>query len=476
MLATACGALFLVGVDNLVLNVALPQIAAQLNATTSELQWIVAAYFVTFASMQIFGGAIGDRFGRRLWLLLGLSIFVAASAIGASANNVGVVILGRALQGVGAAIIMPLTLSLLSAAYTGEARLRALGIWMAVSFCGLAAGPLVGGLLVQFGSWHWGFLFNIPIGVALIGLTAAVVAESRGDDAPLDLVGTALITVAIASLAAMIILLGEIEGAAWQVWTLAVMAIGAAGGFAFWQARAATPMLPPQFFRSPGFLAANLDALALGIIMGAFALYFTLYLQNVLGLTPVLSGLAFLPWIGAMIFGSLFLAPRVARNMQRAMFQGFTVLAIGQVALLGLVAARSYPLLVPALLMMGIGTSLLFAPITAAAIEGVDAARTGLASAVNGTAREVGAVLGSAIAGAHINIVYRGQLLKSGLSSNDPVVQSIGLAGYGGTAALRQETTAAFLSGLSQAVLLCLIVAISIAAGSFLLRRRQAST
>ena len=201
-LIAACFALFMAILDNLVVNIALPTISRELNATTTQLQWIVSAYTLIFASLQITAGGLGDRLGRKRWFLFGLGLFTVASLFGALSQNITMLIAARAMQGLGAAFIMPLSLSLISVAFPPEERGKALGIWSAISVSGLALGPIVGGFLVQYANWHWVFIINIPIGIVAFFVASAVVQESRDTSGTvaLDIPGTALITGAIASL------------------------------------------------------------------------------------------------------------------------------------------------------------------------------------------------------------------------------------------------------------------------------------
>lgn len=210
-LIAACFALFMAILDNLVVNVALPTISRELDASTAQLQWIISAYTIVFASLQITAGGLGDRFGRKRWFLIGIVLFTITSFAAALSQSIAMLIAMRALQGLGAALIMPLSLSIISDAFLPEERGKALGIWSAVSISGLALGPIVGGVLVEYASWNWIFLINVPVGVAAVVVTALVVRESRDTSGTVatDIPGTALITGAIALLAWGLIEAGE---------------------------------------------------------------------------------------------------------------------------------------------------------------------------------------------------------------------------------------------------------------------------
>src|SRR5829696_2893501 len=210
-LAASCFALFMAMLDNLVVNIAMPTIARDLDATTTQLQWVVSAYTLVFASLQITAGGLGDRFGRKRWFMIGLVVFTSTSILAALSQNIEMLLAMRALQGLGAAFIMPLSLSLISAAFPPEERGKAIGIWSAISVSGLALGPVVGGALIEYASWEWIFLINVPIGIAAFFVTQAVVQESTDTSGTVatDIPGTVLITGAIASITYGLIEAGE---------------------------------------------------------------------------------------------------------------------------------------------------------------------------------------------------------------------------------------------------------------------------
>jgi EmrB/QacA subfamily drug resistance transporter len=210
-LGAACFGLFMAILDNLVVNIAMPTISRDLDATTTQLQWIVSAYTLVFASLQITAGGLGDRLGRKRWFMIGLVVFTTTSILAALSQSIEMLIAMRALQGLGAALIMPLSLSLISAAFPPEERGKAVGIWGAISVSGIALGPVVGGVLVEYASWQWVFLINVPIGIIAFLITSAVVTESRDDSGTVatDIPGTVLITGAIATLTYGLIQAGD---------------------------------------------------------------------------------------------------------------------------------------------------------------------------------------------------------------------------------------------------------------------------
>ena len=210
-LIAACFGLFMAILDNLVVNIALPTLSEEMDASATQLQWVVSAYILVFAAVQITAGGLGDRFGRKRWFLIGLTIFTATSFLAAFAQNVEMLIAMRALQGLGAAFILPLSLSLISAAFPPEERGKAIGIWSAISVSGIALGPVVGGALIEYASWEWIFLINVPIGILAFLVTQAVVSESTDTSGTVatDIPGTVLITGAIAAVTYGLIEAGE---------------------------------------------------------------------------------------------------------------------------------------------------------------------------------------------------------------------------------------------------------------------------
>src|SRR6476661_919769 len=254
-LIAACFGLFMALLDNLVVNIAMPTIAKDLDANTSQLQWIVSAYTLVFASLQITAGGLGDRLGRKRWFLIGLALFTITSAAAAASRSIEMLIAMRALQGLGAAFIMPLSLSLISDAFPPEERGKAVGIWSAISVSSIALGPIVGGALVEYATWHWVFLINVPIGLIALFVTQAVVRESRDESGTVatDIPGTILITAAIGSLTYGLIQAGD------RGWgdslILGVLAASAVLFLAFIsvESRTERPMVPLRFFKSGSF-------------------------------------------------------------------------------------------------------------------------------------------------------------------------------------------------------------------------------
>jgi EmrB/QacA subfamily drug resistance transporter len=385
--------------DNLVVTTALPSIRKDLGGALDDLEWTVSAYTLTFAVLLMFGAALGDRFGRRRLFLVGLSVFTGASAAAAMAPGLDSLIAARAVQGVGAAIMMPLTLTLLTAAVPAAKRGMAYGIWGAVNGLAVASGPLIGGSLTEHVSWHWIFWLNVPLGLALLPLARLRLAESHGTGAPLDVTGTLLVSGGLFG-----IVYGLVRGPA-EGWTSPIVLTGLfAGaalltGFVFHGIRAKNPMLPMRLFRSRAF--AGINAASLLMFLGMFGSIFLLsqYMQGVLGYSPTQAGLRMLPWTGmpmlvAPIAG--YLSDRVGGRPVVA--TGLFLQAAGLAYYASVVAAHaSYAAQLPALIVSGIGMSLYFAPASNLVMSSVRPQEQGIASGANNALREVGGALGIAV-------------------------------------------------------------------------------
>ncbi|MDP9366012.1 MAG: MFS transporter [Chloroflexota bacterium] len=409
-LVACCITLFMAILDNLVVNVALPTISRDLNATSTGLQWIVSAYTLVFASSQITAGGLGDRLGRKRWFLFGIALFTATSLLAAFSQNTGMLIAARAVQGFGAAFIMPLSLSLISDAFPPEERGRALGIWSAISVSGLAFGPIVGGLIVQAASWHWVFLINIPVGVLAFLVTSAVVRESRDTSGTVatDIPGTVLVTGALASLTWGLIEAGERGWGNGLILSAFAAALVLFAAFVAVEGRTPRPMVPLRFFRSGTFVGANLAAIAISFLISGVAYSLTLYQQNVHGFSPVRSGLTLLPLVAVMMIGSPISGALINRvGPSKLIALGMLITGGAALLFLRTGADASFLDIVPALVVMGLGNSLLFAPMTTAVLNSVETAKSGVASAVNGAIRETGFAFGVALLGSIMNQTYR---------------------------------------------------------------------
>ena len=391
-------ALFMVVLDNLVVSTALPVIRTDLDATIEQLEWTVNAYTLTFAVFLLTGAALGDRFGRRRLFTIGLALFTGASAAAALAPSMGALIAARAVQGVGGAIVMPLTLTLLSAAFPAERRGVALGAWSGIAGLAVAAGPLVGGAVVEGIAWQWIFWLNVPIGLAVLPLSRLLV-ESRGPDKGLDLPGLGLVSAGLFGL-----VWGLIHGNS-DGWTspqiVGSLTAGALllAAFVAWEARAREPMLPLRFFRDRGFSAANGASLAM--YFGMFGSIFLLsqFFQTAQGYSPLEAGLRVLPWTAM----PMLVAPIAGALSDRIGGRPFLVGGLALQALgLAWIAAVSepdigYASLVGPFIVSGIGMGMFFAPVANIVLSAVGARDEGKASGVSNAIREVGGVFGVAV-------------------------------------------------------------------------------
>ena len=433
-------ALFMGSLDNLVVTTALPVIRAHLHASLGGLQWTVNAYTLTFAVLLLTGATLGERYGRRRVFTAGLALFTAGSAGAALAPTIDWLIAARAVQGVGAAIVIPLTLTLLSAAVAPGRRGLALGAWGAVGGLAIAIGPLVGGAVVEGASWQWIFWLNVPIGLALLPLAATKLTESRGPATRLDLPGLAL-----ASTGLLGIVLGVVRGND-HGWTSATVLPPIIAGallmvaFTMWEMRAPEPMLPLRLFRSRGFTATNIASLLM--FFGMFGSIFLLaqFLQVVQHYSPLQAGLRTLPWTAmpvliAPIAGAL--SDRIGGRPLLA--AGLALQAIG----LGWLAAISSPTvpylaLVPAFVVTGTGMSLFFAPVANVVLGSVRRDQEGIASGANNAIRELGGVFGIAVLGAVFSA-------HNGYSSGPAFVSGLSAAVWVGVAAIAVAAGAALL-------------------------------
>lgn len=392
-------ALFMTSLDNLVVTMALPQIREHLHAGIQGLEWTVNAYTLTFAVFLLTGAALGDRFGRRRIFAIGLAIFTLASAGAALAPSIGVLVAARAVQGLGGALVMPLTLTLLSASVRPERRGVALGAWGAVGGLAVALGPVIGGAVVEWASWQWIFWLNVPIGVALLPLARVWLTESHGPNDRLDLRGTAL---ASGGLFGVVLALVRGNSAGWtSPQVLAGFTVGAAllAAFLVWETRAENPMLPLRLFRSRAFSLANVATLLM--MFGMFGSIFLLaqFLQNVEGYSPLAAGIRTLPWTAmpalvAPMAGAL--SDRIGGKPIVATGLALQALGLGWFAVIVKVHV-SYLEQVPALVISGVGMSLFFAPIANLVLSSVRREQEGIASGANNALRELGGVLGTAI-------------------------------------------------------------------------------
>ena len=401
-LAAVSFGLFMIMLDNTVVNVALPSIRADLGISISELEWVVNAYALTFGVLLLTGGKLADLIGRRRIYIAGLVIFTGASLWCGLAGGAASLIAARTVQGVGAALLNPATLSIITATFPPKQRGTAIGIWAGVSALALAIGPLVGGLLTQKISWSWIFFINIPVGVLGVLAARAFIHESKDNslEQRLDLPG--LITSAV-GLFGLTYALIETNTHAWgstRVLSLFALAAVSLTAFVLLELRQRVPMLDLSLFRNPTFSGANTVMGLVGLAMFGIFFYNSLYLQNVLGYSAIQTGATFLPLTGLIIL----VAPLAGRftdliGPRWLVGAGLTLLTGSLLLFATLDAHSSFWNILPGLVLGGLGMGITMAPTTTAAMSAVPVDKAGVGSAVINSARQVGGSLGIAIMG-----------------------------------------------------------------------------
>jgi EmrB/QacA subfamily drug resistance transporter len=403
ILAICCMSLFIVGLDNTIVNIALPSIRRELHASVSGLQWTIDAYTLVLASLLMLAGATGDRLGRRRVFQTGLALFTLASLLCSLAPSVGWLVAFRMLQAIGGSMLNPVAMSIIRNTFTNpRERAAAIGVWGGVVGLSMALGPVAGGVLVEGVGWRSIFWVNIPVGLLAIVLTARFVPESRAARARrVDPVGQAGVIAALGCLTA-----GIIEGPKWGWGSPGIVALFAVAlvcfaGLVPYELRRHEPLIDPRFFRSASFSGASVIAVSVFAALGGFLFLNTLYLQDVRGLSALHAGLYTLP-MAAM---TVVLGPVSGRLVGRfgprfSLVAGGAGIALGSALLAGLTRDTSTSLLIVSYVLFGAGFGLVNPPITNTAVSGMPAAQAGVAAAVASTSRQVGQTLGVAIAGA----------------------------------------------------------------------------
>jgi EmrB/QacA subfamily drug resistance transporter len=380
-------------------NVALPSIHRELGSSVQALEWTVNAYVLSYAVFLLTGAALGDRFGRKRMFIGGIALFTLSSAAAALAPTTGMLIAARATQGLGAAVVTPLTLTLLADAFPPQRRGVAIGIWSAISGVAVALGPLVGGAVVQLASWHYIFWINVPVGAALVPLATSRLSESHGNSRHLDLTGLGL---ASSGLFGIVFGLVRSQSLGWgDLQVIVPLATGAALVVAFiaYELRARDPMLPMRFFTKRSFAVTNAVSLAMYFGMFGSIFFLSQYLQNVLHNTPLQAGVKLLVWTGAsMVVSPLagFFSERYGSRAFMVAGLGLQALALGWMATLAS-AHQSYTSMIAPFILAGSGMALVFAPSANAVLSSVRTHEAGQASGATNAIRELGGVLGIAV-------------------------------------------------------------------------------
>jgi EmrB/QacA subfamily drug resistance transporter len=398
-LAITSIAFFMVALDALVVTTALPAIQHELHVGVSTLEWTVNAYALTYAAGIVTASALGDRLGRRRVFTVGLALFTVSSAACALAPAAGLLVASRAVQGVGAAAVMPLSLTILTSAFPPERRGAVVGIWGAIGGMAIASGPVIGGAITQGIDWHWIFWVNVPIGLAAFGLSRRHLIETRGPGSRLDLPGLVLVTAAAIALVWALVRSGAAGWGGAEVLTSLIGGTSLLGAFVAWERRAEAPMLPPRLFSDRTFAAANATAfLMLAAIMGA-AFLVAQYFQLALGDSPLATGLRLLPWTATPILitpAAGALSDRLGPRPLMAIGMLLQAAGLGWFALIATRGA-AYGTLVMPLIIAGVGISMALPTTTAAALGAVTPAEMGKASGTNSTLQRFGGAFGVAL-------------------------------------------------------------------------------
>jgi EmrB/QacA subfamily drug resistance transporter len=470
-LGACCFGLFMVMLDNTIVNVALPSIQRELGASVTSLQLVVDAYILVFASLLLTAGALGDRFGRKRVFLVGLVVFTLASALCGLASSEQMLISARALQAIGGSALLPSTLALVTATFPDRReQAQAIGLWAGVSAMALVAGPLLGGLLTDSLGWRSVFYVNVPVGAVALLVAGRVIAESRDPAGRrLDLVGQVLAILTLGTLTFALI-----EGNT-QGWTsppiLALLAIAGVGlpAFLLVESRSASPMLALGFFRDPSFSSANAIAMLVGFALLGFVFFNTLDFQTVQGYSPLQAGLRYAPSTLMIVL----VAPIAGRLASRYGYwvpvtAGTTLAATALLLFTASQAGTPYGELLGPLLLLGLGLGLTIAPMTAAAVAGMPPGQAGVASATINTNRQVGGALGVAALGAIVTARFGAELpsrlaplhLPGAVQDSIEAAASKGVTGASGAGggggdggAVHQAVSDAFMSGIHIAYL-----------------------
>jgi EmrB/QacA subfamily drug resistance transporter len=497
-LLVTCFGLFMVLLDASIVNVALPTIQTDLHANLSDLQWVVDAYTLPFAALMLTAGTLGDRFGRKRLFLAGLVLFVLGSLLCGFAPALGWLLFGRAVQGVGAAALMPGSLSVLVAAFPEpRARAQAIGIWAGVSGVALAAGPLLGGVLIQISSWPAIFFVNLPIGVLALALGWPLLAESRNPKAQgIDLPGQVLVT---GALVCLILALIESSSYGWTSPLILRLFSGFAvllAAFLFVEARVREPMLPLSLFRNRVFSVANVAALLLFFAMLGTFFFVTQFFQAVQGYSALEAGLRTLPTTMGIFLIAPFAGMLTARLGPRLPVVLGALLAGGALLLVTHIEPdSSYATLWWDFGLVGIGFGLMISPLTSAVLSATPQERAGLGSSVNNTSRQVGGTLGVAVLGTVVlqqfssNIVSQlaqrgvpgpiGATIASKIASDGAQASQISLPGLLPLppAALHQAINQAFVDALHGSFLIAgIIMLVTAVLVAFLMQQKQPAT
>jgi EmrB/QacA subfamily drug resistance transporter len=481
-LVAVCTTTFMLLLDITIVIVALPSIQRELHASLTGLQWVVDAYSLSLAALILTAGAMADRLGRRRVFVVGVLVFSLASLLCGVAWNIAVLDIARAIQGIGGAALFATALALIGHEYRGPERGGAIAIWGATVGAAVASGPLVGGILTDAFGWRWVFFVNVPVGAFALYVALTRMAESRDEGA----VRTDIWGLLTFSGALFLIVFGALRGNA-EGWTSGLIVASLAGGvallavFVLVELRQRRPMLDLSLFRVQAFVGVSVATFCIGAGMFALFPYLSIYLQDVLGYSPLGAGLRFLPltaFVFAVPLAMRKLAPQA--SLRLVLSVGLALVAGSLALMYGLSPSSHWTALLPGLIVGGLGIGLANPAIAAAALRVVDPARTGMASGINNTFRLSGVAIGVAVLGAVLErrvATSLGSTLGPHGQSLAAAVSSTGNRVAGGRPALAHAATVAFVSGLNTVLLVgCATVGVGALAAAVLMRTRVPAT
>ncbi len=466
ILGVLCLSLLVVVIDNMVLNIAIPSLIRDLGASASDIQWILDSYILVFAGLLLTAGSLSDRHGRRRGLVIGLVVFGGASGLATLCQTPGQLIAVRGLMGVGAAFLMPGTLSILTTVFDESERKKAIAIWSSVLMLGALGGPAFGGLLLEHFWWGSVFLVNIPIAVVGVVAALAVIPESRGQASRPDVPG------AVLSTAGMTALVWGVISSAKEGWSSPHTVGGFAGAavaltaFALWERRTAEPMLPLSLFRNRNFGGAALAIVLLSFSTGGILLALTQYLQFVLGYEPMRAGFAFIPLlVTAVVFNGIGVVVDKRLGTRVAIGAGLLLTAAGFAVLASIEPADGYLTLAVALVVIGAGGGTAGPAAYGTLLGALPPERVGVGSAVNDTVQQVGTALSVAVLGSVLTAAYRAAMPDDVTgAARDSIGDALGTAAATGDGGLAQAARDAFVQAMSATAIVGVVGGIAAAA------------
>ena len=453
ILGVLCLSLLVVVVDNMVLNIAIPSLIRDLGASTAQIQWIIDAYILVFAGLLLTAGSLSDRHGRRRGLVIGLVVFGGASVLATLCQTPAQLIAVRGLMGVGAAFLMPGTLSILTTVFAEDERKKAIAIWSSVLMLGALGGPSLGGLLLEHFWWGSIFLLNVPIAILGIVAALAVIPESRGTASRPDLVGALLSMIGMTALVWGVISSTHDGTSSAAGFVVAAVALTA---FVLWERRVAEPMLPMRLFRDRNFAGASLSIVLLSFSAGGVLLALTQYLQFVLGYTPLKAGTAFIPMlVTAMIFNGVGVLVDKRFGTRTALAAGLLLMAAGFGILASLTPGDGYLKLAFALVVIGMGSGTTGPAAYGTLMAALPPDRVGVGSAVNDTVQQVGTALSVAVLGSVLTATYRAAMPADvAAQARESIGDALAVAASTGDAGLARVAQDSFVSAIASTSLI----------------------